>query len=103
MPSRKADPPPDSLEPLILVIRNQRVILDADLAKCGKTEGRQEFVNEVFDIDGKAVQVENIPAIACTQCGESVFSRETTEKVRRMVHGEAKPVTSIQMGVFAFS
>src|SRR5688500_5330983 len=33
MPSRKADPVPDSLEPLILVIRNQRVILDADLAR----------------------------------------------------------------------
>lgn len=33
MPSRKADHVPDSLEPLILVIRNQRVILDADLAR----------------------------------------------------------------------
>jgi hypothetical protein len=33
MPSRKADPVPDSLEPLIWVIRNQRVILDADLAR----------------------------------------------------------------------
>jgi len=33
MPSRKADPVPDSFEPLILVVRNQRVILDADLAR----------------------------------------------------------------------
>ncbi|UVT15953.1 MAG: ORF6N domain-containing protein [Nitrospira sp.] len=33
MPSRKADLVPDSLEPLILVVRNQRVILDADLAR----------------------------------------------------------------------
>lgn len=33
MPSRKADLAPNSLEPLILVIRNQRVILDVDLAK----------------------------------------------------------------------
>ena len=33
MPSPKADLVPDSLEPLILVIRNQRVILDADLAR----------------------------------------------------------------------
>jgi HTH-type transcriptional regulator / antitoxin MqsA len=70
---------------------------------CGKTEGRQEFVSEVFDIDGKAVRVENIPATVCAQCGESVFSRETTEKVRRMVHGEAQPIKSIQMDVFAFS
>ena len=69
---------------------------------CGKTEGREKFVSEVFDIDGKPVRVENIPATVCTNCGEPVFSRETTEKVRRMVHGEAKPVKSVQMDVFAF-
>lgn len=70
---------------------------------CGKSESRQEFVSEVFDIDGKAVRVENVPATVCAQCGEPVFSRETTEKVRRMVHGEGKPVKSVQMDVFAFS
>ena len=32
MPSRKTSLVHESLEPLILVIRNQRVILDADLA-----------------------------------------------------------------------
>ena len=70
---------------------------------CGKSESRQAFVSEVFDIDGKAVRVENVPATVCAQCGEPVFSRETTEKVRRMVHGEGKPVKSVQMDVFAFS
>ena len=70
---------------------------------CGKSESRQEFVSEVFDIDGKPVRVENVPATVCAQCGEPVFSRETTEKVRRMVHGEGKPVKSVQMDVFAFS
>jgi len=70
---------------------------------CGKAEYRQECVNEVFDIDGKPVRVENVPATVCSHCGELAFSRETTEKVRRMVHGEATPVKSIQMGVFAFS
>ncbi len=33
MPPQKIGPPHDSLEPLILVIRDHRVILDADLAK----------------------------------------------------------------------
>ncbi len=33
MPSRKADSVPDSLKPLVLVIRNHRVILDSDLAR----------------------------------------------------------------------
>jgi HTH-type transcriptional regulator/antitoxin MqsA len=62
---------------------------------CGKAEGREKFISEVFDIDGKSVRVENIPATVCANCGEPLFSRETTEKVRRMVHGEAKPVKSV--------
>jgi HTH-type transcriptional regulator/antitoxin MqsA len=69
---------------------------------CGKNEAREEVVSEVFDIDGRRVLVENIPATICLHCSEAVFSRDTTEKVRRMVHGEAKPVQSVQMDVFAF-
>lgn len=69
---------------------------------CGKTEARQELVSEVFDIDGKPVRVEAIPATVCSNCGEPVFSRETTERVRRIVHGEAKPLRSVQMDVFAY-
>jgi hypothetical protein len=46
MATRKKSPPPGSLEPLILVIRNQRVILDADLARLyGVTTKR---FNEAF-------------------------------------------------------
>ena len=69
---------------------------------CGKTEARQELVSEVFDIDGKPVRVEAIPATVCSNCGEPVFSRETTERVRRIVHGEAKPLRSVQMDVFVY-
>lgn len=68
---------------------------------CGKTVSRQELVSEVFDIDGRPVRVEQIPATVCTHCGEPMFSRDTTERVRRMVHGKAKPIKSIQMDVFA--
>jgi len=62
---------------------------------CGKTKAREELVNEVFDIEGRSVRVENIPATVCTHCGELVFSGGTTDKVRRMVHGETKPVKSV--------
>ena len=70
---------------------------------CCHTGTRRELVNEMFDIEGKLVRVENIPATVCTHCGEPVFSREATEKVRRMVHGDAKPVKAVPMDVFAFS
>ncbi|GJL64308.1 MAG: hypothetical protein NPIRA04_29620 [Nitrospirales bacterium] len=70
---------------------------------CGKTEGHEELVHEVFDIEGRSVRVENVPAMVCSHCGEPVFSRDTTEKVRRMVHGEATPMKTVQMDVFAFT
>lgn len=70
---------------------------------CGSAEHREELVNEVFQFDGKPVLVENIPAQVCVRCGEEIFSRETTEKVRLLVHGKAKPIKSVQMDVFAYA
>ncbi|MCK4762148.1 MAG: YgiT-type zinc finger protein [Candidatus Aminicenantes bacterium] len=70
---------------------------------CGSTEKKESFVDEMFRIDGKPVMVEHIPAAICVRCGEETFSRETTEKIRRMVHGEAKPIKSVSMDIFAYA
>jgi len=40
---------------------------------CGSTEGKEEFVHEVFQIDDKPVLVEHIPAMVCKRCGEEIF------------------------------
>jgi YgiT-type zinc finger domain-containing protein len=69
---------------------------------CGSIETKEEYTNEVFQIDNKPVLVEHIPATVCVRCGEETFSRETTERIRRMVQGEAKPVKSVSMEVFTF-
>ncbi len=69
---------------------------------CGSGQAHQELVEELFMIDGKPVLVQNIPARVCDRCGDETFSRETTEKVRRMVHGEAQPLRSVRMDVLAF-
>ena len=42
-------------------------------------------------IDGKPILVEGTPATICARCGETMFSRETTELIRRMGRGEPKP------------
>ena len=69
---------------------------------CHSNESRDELVEEIFQIDGKYVLVEHIPATVCVRCGEETFSRETTEKVRLLVHGQAKPIKSIPLEVFEF-
>jgi len=69
---------------------------------CHSHESREELVEEIFQIDGKYVLVDRIPATVCVRCGEETFSRETTEKVRLLVHGQAKPAKSIALEVFEF-
>jgi HTH-type transcriptional regulator / antitoxin MqsA len=70
---------------------------------CGATEEHQALVDAVFVINRKYVLVEGIPASICTRCGDATFSRETTERIRRMVHGEAQPVRAVAMEVFAYA
>lgn len=69
---------------------------------CHSTESREDVVNEILDIEGKHVLVERIPAKVCGRCGELTFSRETTERIRRLVHGEGKTKKSITIDVFAY-
>lgn len=69
---------------------------------CNSSESYQEFVSEIFQIGGKFYLVEQIPVMVCSHCGEEVFSRETTEQIRMMLHGEAKPIKSISVDVFAY-
>ena len=70
---------------------------------CGSEDSRTEYTNEIFNIEGKLYLVEDIPAKVCSRCGEEVFSTETTERIRLMLHGENKPVRSISLDVFSYN
>lgn len=69
---------------------------------CGGSAAKNEFVSEVFTIDGRRVLVEHIPAQVCERCGEATFSRETTERVRRLVH-DTQPAKTVPLDVFALT
>lgn len=69
---------------------------------CGNTSAKSDFVNEIFTVEGRRMLVEQIPAQVCERCGEATFSRETTEKIRRLVHGAGQPVRTVPLEVFAF-
>lgn len=69
---------------------------------CHSEDSHVEYVSEIFNIDGKFYLVENIPAEVCDRCREEVFSAETTEQVRLMMHGEVTPTKSITLDVFSY-
>lgn len=70
---------------------------------CRGTKASKELVSEIFEIHGKHVLVENIPTLVCERCGEATFSRETTEKIRKMLHSENKPRKSVKIEIFEFT
>jgi YgiT-type zinc finger domain-containing protein len=70
---------------------------------CGGEESHTDTVSEVFEVDGRRVLVENIPVQVCVQCGEMSYSRETAEKVRRMIHGEAQAIGVVGLELFEFA
>lgn len=70
---------------------------------CGSERYHSELVDEVFTHNGTFVLVKQIPARVCENCGELTFSRETTEKVRRMIHGDSKPVTRVEVPVYEYA
>jgi HTH-type transcriptional regulator / antitoxin MqsA len=69
---------------------------------CNSEKYHPENISETFQIDGKFYLVENIPAAICSQCGEISFSRQTTERIRVMLHGQAQPIKAIFMDVYAY-
>ena len=70
---------------------------------CQSHEFKEKLTEEIFQFDGKDVLVDRIPATVCVRCGEETFSRETTERVRLLVHGQARPFKSIALDVFEFA
>ena len=67
---------------------------------CGGESAKEEFVGQVLDVDGRRVLVEHIPALVCTRCAENSISRETTERIRLLVHGAGRPDRTVPLEVF---
>ena len=70
---------------------------------CHGEDGREELADEVFRVDGQYVLVDGVPSTVCDRCGERSFTRETTEKVRQLVHGRVPAAKSIPMRVYEFA
>ena len=70
---------------------------------CKANESGIELVEEVFKVEGRYLLVGGVPSTVCKRCGDRSFSRETTEKVRLLVHGQANAARSETMQVYEFA
>lgn len=70
---------------------------------CRHEKSREDSVEKVFHVDGRYVLVRGIPSTVCARCGEPVFTRETTERMRLLVRSDAKPAESVRMDTLDFA
>ena len=70
---------------------------------CGCADSRKERVKDVFQVNGRYVLVNDVPAIVCQRCGEESVSSETAERVRLLVNGDCQPKRTVEMEVFEFA
>jgi YgiT-type zinc finger domain-containing protein len=64
---------------------------------------KQDIVTQIFLIEGKPVIIEDIPAKICVRCEEAIFDISTAEKIRLMIHGNARPKKSVMADIFEFA
>ena len=67
----------------------------------GDTE--EQIVTFSCESQGKHVFVENVPAQACTRCGERTYSPQVTDHLLRFSKSEFEPVKTTQVPVFDFA
>lgn len=70
---------------------------------CGSREGKPRPVTQMFLIDDRPLIIEDVPSMVCSRCGEAIFDIATVEKIRRMIHGNARPAKSVMTDVFEFA
>jgi YgiT-type zinc finger domain-containing protein len=56
-----------------------------------------------FELDGKLIIVENVPARVSVQTGEQFFAPETVEQIHRILNGSRTPRRTVWASVFEFA
>lgn len=72
--------------------------------KCAYCEGElsEKTVTYTTEHDGRVTVVENVPALVCSQCGETVFRPDVVEKLQKIVWGELPQTGEVKVPFYDF-
>ena len=65
-----------------------------------KGELDERLIRYLSEFEGRVMIIENVPAEACTQCGEKVFRPEVVEKIQRLVWEQPSPKRREEVPVY---
>lgn len=60
-------------------------------------------VTYTFELKGKFILVENVPARVCVETGEQLFSPETVERLQQLIWAEKEPQRVVETPVYDFA
>ena len=60
-------------------------------------------VSQPFKFNGQIVIFENVPALVCGQCGETLLSGETAQRIDELGRGERPPSRMDEVPVYVLS
>ena len=63
---------------------------------------KEKTVTYTTEYKGRVVVVENVPALVCRQCSETVFRPEVVEKLQKIVWGELPQTGEIKVPFYDF-
>ncbi len=62
----------------------------------------EQKVTYHFEIDGRLVLIENVPARVNVETGERYFAPETVERLQEAVWGRSRPVRTVETPVYEY-
>jgi HTH-type transcriptional regulator/antitoxin MqsA len=69
---------------------------------CGNQSFHATRVSQGFNVEGRLFWVEDIPAEVCDRCGETNFTAEIAESLRKLVRAPHRAGRTIQAEVLRF-
>ena len=60
-----------------------------------KGDMKPSTTTHVVEIEKKIIIVRNVPCLKCTQCGETVYTGDTVEKLEKIVNTLSQLMTEI--------
>ncbi len=72
--------------------------------KCLICKGEMEEKLITYDVrvEDQLMILKNVPALVCKQCGETLFTPETVDKIIAVAKGKVEPTTSLRVPVVEF-
>lgn len=72
--------------------------------KCLICKGKMEEKLITYDVrtEDQLIVLKNVPALVCKQCGETLFTPETVDKIVAVAKGKVKSRTTLTVPVIEF-